>query len=101
MNIVISWRVPRRWRERVFPFCEAELVLAGWRVYDNSGCFPGTACWKPLPSTSSRHPNRIHYILDKIANDEGLKDLRVAFLIDEAPSLARRQHGHRHPHALS
>lgn len=27
---------------------------------------------------------KFHYILDKIANDEGLKDLRVAFLIDEA-----------------
>ncbi|MCK6619730.1 MAG: type I restriction endonuclease subunit R [Calditrichaceae bacterium] len=27
---------------------------------------------------------KFHYILDKIANDEGLKTLRVAFLIDEA-----------------
>lgn len=27
---------------------------------------------------------KFHYILDKIANDGGLKDLRVAFLIDEA-----------------
>ena len=27
---------------------------------------------------------KFHYILDKIVNDEGLKDLRVAFLIDEA-----------------
>jgi type I restriction enzyme R subunit len=27
---------------------------------------------------------KFHYILDKIASDEGLKDLRVAFLIDEA-----------------
>ncbi len=27
---------------------------------------------------------KFRYILDKIANDEGLKDLRVAFLIDEA-----------------
>ena len=27
---------------------------------------------------------KFHYILDKIANDEGLKQLRVAFLIDEA-----------------
>lgn len=27
---------------------------------------------------------KFHYILDKIANDKGLKDLRVAFLIDEA-----------------
>jgi type I restriction enzyme, R subunit len=27
---------------------------------------------------------KFHYILDRIANDEGLKDLRVAFLIDEA-----------------
>jgi len=27
---------------------------------------------------------KFHYILDKIANDEGLKDLRVVFLIDEA-----------------
>lgn len=27
---------------------------------------------------------KFHYILGKIANDEGLKDLRVAFLIDEA-----------------
>lgn len=27
---------------------------------------------------------KFHYILDKIANDEGLKSLRVAFLIDEA-----------------
>ncbi len=27
---------------------------------------------------------KFHYILDKIANEEGLKDLRVAFLIDEA-----------------
>lgn len=27
---------------------------------------------------------KFHYILDKIANDEGLKNLRVAFLIDEA-----------------
>lgn len=27
---------------------------------------------------------KFHYILDKISNDEGLKQLRVAFLIDEA-----------------
>lgn len=27
---------------------------------------------------------KFHYILDRIAGDEGLKDLRVAFLIDEA-----------------
>lgn len=27
---------------------------------------------------------KFHYILDRIAEDEGLKDLRVAFLIDEA-----------------